>query len=94
MTNNKYEVAFYLVKKMTGLSAFDTFKEAADHVIACLGRYMVSDSFLSNTESSYCVTVFDFGSDRMIQLLGPLDDSAKAYINAAFDSRRLAIRNS
>ena len=83
--SNKYEVVFYQNKRFTGITAFNDINEASEHLLACIGRYMETDGFFVNTESSYCVTVFDLSqSERMIQLLGPIDDNAKNDLKNKF----------
>ena len=85
MTPYKYEVVFYQNKRFTGITTFDDFKEASEHLLACIERYMESNGFFVNTDSSYCVSVFDLSeSERMIQLLGPIDYDAKESLKNKF----------
>jgi len=85
MTPYKYEVVFYQNKRFTGITTFDDFKEASEHLLACIGRYMETEGFFANMESSYCVSVFDLSqSERMIQLLGPIDYDTKASLKNKF----------
>ena len=87
MTPYKYEVLFYENKRFTGITTFDNIKEAADHLIACIDRYMEAEGFYTNVDSSYCISVFDLSSsERMIQLLGPLHDEDKYYIQQKLDA--------
>lgn len=86
MTPYKYEVLFYQNKRFTGTATFDNVKEASEHLLACIGRYMDNDGFYTNMESSYCVSVFDLSpKEHMIQLLGPIDDSTKKSLKGSFD---------
>jgi len=90
MTPYKYEVVFYQNKRFTGMSTFPDFKEASEHLVACIERYMESDGFFVNSDSSYCVTVFDLSSkEHMIQLLGPISEEAKISLRNKFDAINL-----
>jgi hypothetical protein len=85
MSPYKYEVVFYQNKRFTGITTFDDFKEASEHLLACIERYMESNGFFVNTDSSYCISVFDLSeSERMIQLLGPIDYDAKVMLKNKF----------
>jgi hypothetical protein len=79
-----YEVLFYLEKAVRKVSRFDSFKTASEYMLTNMAAYMESDYFLANTDSSYCVTVFDVRSTRFIQLLGPNDEQEKGFIETAF----------
>ncbi len=87
MANLMYEVVFYLGKFRADMNIrkFNTLEEASSNLIASMGKYMQSESFLLNTDSSYCITVWDLHSDRMIQLLGPINDDGKRLVNDAFN---------
>lgn len=86
MANATYEVAFYIGKRLSSLPIrkFNNLAEALQNLIASMGTYIESVSFMLNVDSSYCVTVWDLHSDKMIQLLGPIDANAKRLINDAF----------
>lgn len=87
MTPYKYEVLFYQNKRFTGITTFDDVKEASEHLLACIGRYMGIDGFFVNMDSSYCVSVFDLSEkEHMIQLLGPIDYDTKASLKSSFDN--------
>lgn len=79
-----YEVLFYLAKAVTKVSRFQNFKAASEYLFTHMARYMESDYFMANTDSSYCVTVFDVRSERFIQLLGPIADEEKSFIEEEF----------
>jgi hypothetical protein len=85
MTQFKYEVAFYQNKRFTGITPFNDITEASEHLLACIERYMESHGFFVNMDSSYCVCAFDLSqSERMIQLLGPIDDNTKMNLQNKF----------
>jgi hypothetical protein len=79
-----YEVLFYLEKAVSKASRFDTFKDASTYLLTNMAAYMESEHFIANTDSSYCVTVFDVLSTRFIQLLGPITEEEKTFISEEF----------
>lgn len=84
MSTSKYDIFFYNEKRVIKFSKFDNFKAASEYLLANMSAYMESEHFLSNTDSSYCATVFDVGSSRFIQLLGPIGDEEKLFLEKAF----------
>ena len=81
---SNYEVVLYIGKRTLKNTNFDTFVEATEYLFATMGTFMESSHFISNTESSFCISVFDVGSDKFIQLLGQIGDSEKMSIEEAF----------
>ena len=87
----KFEVVAYLGKNVYSSSSFETFPEASSHLVNYVKQWFEIDKYIiDRANSSYCLTVWDPMSEKMLQLLGPNESGCKDLLIAALTAAQLA----